>query len=309
MLDKYLNEQDIVTILLKKSLKSEKLVQAYLFCCDDIEYIYNYAKDFVKEIISLSKIEESKLENIYKRIDNEEYTELKIVIPSGNFIKKEQLIELQNSVMNKPVEGNKIVYIIKNCEKLNSSSANSILKFLEEPADDIIAILLTDNIDSVISTIKSRCQVLNFKNMRQSYDSDNKFKKIILPENSEIEEEKINSLIESSLEFIKKIEKNKINLFIYEKDLLFEKFTTIDEITLLLNVLICSYIDSLYLILGKKIKYMNDYEEIVDFIVENNNKNSIIKKINIFNEIKNQIKLNINIKLMFDRLIIELSEV
>ena len=77
----------------------------------------------------------------------EEYTELKIVKPNGQFIKKEQLLELQNSVLNKPVEANKIIYIIKNAERLNSSSANSILKFLEEPEDNIIAILLTDNLN------------------------------------------------------------------------------------------------------------------------------------------------------------------
>ena len=36
-------------------------------------------------------------------------------------------------------------YIIKNAERLNPSSANTILKFLEEPEDNIIAILLTNN--------------------------------------------------------------------------------------------------------------------------------------------------------------------
>ena len=117
MLDKYLDNQEIVTSLLLRSLNTKKLVQAYLFVCDDVDYIYEYAKTFTKEIIKLSGLPDEKLENIYKRIDKNEYTELKLVEPSGLFIKKEQLIDLQNSVLNKPVEANKIVYIIKNCEK------------------------------------------------------------------------------------------------------------------------------------------------------------------------------------------------
>ena len=43
-------------------------------------------------------------------------------------------------------------------------ASNSMLKFLEEPEDGIIAILMTNNINNVLSTIISRCKVikLNF---------------------------------------------------------------------------------------------------------------------------------------------------
>ena len=40
MLDKYLDSQDVVTNLLLNSIKNNKLSQAYLFVCDDIDYIY-----------------------------------------------------------------------------------------------------------------------------------------------------------------------------------------------------------------------------------------------------------------------------
>ena len=55
---------------------------------------------------------------------------------------------------------NKRIYVIKEAEKLNTSAANTLLKFLEEPADDIIAILLTNNRYKLLDTILSRCQVL-----------------------------------------------------------------------------------------------------------------------------------------------------
>ena len=307
MLEKYLDNQEIVTKLLLNSIETNKLSQAYLFVCDDIEYIYTYAKEFVKEIIKTSKLDDKILDNIYKRIDNDEYTELKVVKPQGQFIKKEQLLELQNSVLNKPVEANKIVYIIQNAEKLNSSSANSILKFLEEPEDDIIAILLTDNLSMVIPTIKSRCQILNFKNVRDIFETEDKLKTNLLVEDKS--EEEIEILINNSIEVANSLEKKKLNTLIYEKDLLQEKFKDNSEIMLLLNFLTDLYMDSLYKKLNKDIKYMINYEEILDLVVENNEINDIISKINLFEQLKKDLKYNVNSKLIFDKLIIEFNEV
>ena len=306
MLEKYLDNQEIITKLLINSLKNNILSQAYLFICDDVDYIYNYAKDFIKEIIKKSNLDKDILNNIYNRIDKDEYTELKVIEPDGQFIKKEQLLELQNSVLNKPVEANKIVYIIKNCEKLNSSSANSILKFLEEPADDIIAILLTDNINAVIPTIKSRCQVLNFKNVNTNVNNT-----CYLIKNLDIEkdEEEVKILIDSIINFVDNIERKKINSYIYIKDILWDKFKTNDDILILLNFLIYLYMDSLYIKLNKNIKYMNDYKESINLIVEKNSEVNIIKKLNIIESLKNDLRYNVNSKLLFDKLIIELSEV
>lgn len=45
---------------------------------------------------------------------------------------------------------------------LTTSAANSLLKFLEEPDGDTTAILVTENIQRVLGTIQSRCQILNF---------------------------------------------------------------------------------------------------------------------------------------------------
>ena len=51
---------------------------------------------------------------------------------------------------------------------MNSFSANTILKFLEEPNENIIAFLLTNNRYHVIDTIVSRCQILSLK--ESNYD-------------------------------------------------------------------------------------------------------------------------------------------
>ena len=100
---------------------------------------------------------------IINLIDSGNYPDIMVIEPDGNFIKKGQLLDLQKEFVNKSLLGNKRIYIIMHCEKLNSSSANTILKFLEEPEDDIIAFLLTENRFKVLETILSRCQILNLR--------------------------------------------------------------------------------------------------------------------------------------------------
>lgn len=305
MLENYLEEQYVPTTLLKNALNKNKLVQAYLFYHDDINYLMRYAKDFAKEIICFNK----KDEQILKNIDNETYSELKIVCPDGNFIKKEQLIELQNSVMNKPVLGDKIVYIIKNCDKLNSSSANSILKFLEEPADDIIAILLTDNISNVISTILSRCQVINLNKVinDNNYSTNELMNSVI--NIYDIEENEFYNLINNSIDFINDIETKKNNVLIQVKKKLWEKYTDSNTLRVFLNILIYFYMDILYLKNDNKVRYFYDKKSELNKISELNTIDKIIKKIYILEQLKEEINYNVNIKLIFDKLIIELSDV
>ena len=62
------------------------------------------------------------------------------------------------------------VYIINHAESMNEYAANSLLKFLEEPAPNIVAILLADNQYQILDTIVSRCQVISLIN---SHSKDN----------------------------------------------------------------------------------------------------------------------------------------
>ena len=96
-------------------------------------------------------------------IDNNNYPDIKIIEPIGNTIKKSQMLDLQKEYSNKSLLNSKRIYIIKDAEKLNPASANTMLKFLEEPEDNIVAILVTNNRYHIINTIISRCQILTLK--------------------------------------------------------------------------------------------------------------------------------------------------
>jgi len=146
-------------------IQSHRLSHAYLVEIDDYDCDMVFVIDFIKMILCNCSYEEIKKSNnsIIHLIDENNYPDLKIIEPEGSVLKKSQMLDLQKEYNNKSLLDNKRIYVIKNAEKLNGASANTMLKFLEEPEDDIIAILLTDNRYHVLDTILSRCQILSLK--------------------------------------------------------------------------------------------------------------------------------------------------
>ena len=125
--------------------------------------------------------------NICKMIDEGNYPELKIVNPDGFWIKKEQLLDLKNEFNKKTIIGNKKIYIINKADRLNVNSANTILKFLEEPEEGIIAILVTENIYQLLNTIISRCQIISLNGQNKLNKEEDIISKIayLLTDNNE----------------------------------------------------------------------------------------------------------------------------
>lgn len=150
---------------------NKKFSHAYLIELDnydsDMKYVYIFIKMLICNI-SYDDLLKSD-DNIIKLIDDGNYPDITIVSSDTSVIKKSAIIDLQREFNNKSLLNNYKIYIIKEAEKLNGSSANTILKFLEEPEDNIIAFLLTDNRFHVIDTILSRCQVLSLNESKYNY--------------------------------------------------------------------------------------------------------------------------------------------
>lgn len=152
---------------------NNKISHAYLIEINDYELDKSYIFDFIKMILcNVSYDELSKDNDIVKLIDDNNYPDIKIIEPEGATIKKSQMIDLQRDYSNKSLLDGKRIYVVKDADKLNPVSANTILKFLEEPCDDIVAILLTTNRYKIIDTILSRCQILTLRDNDMNVDYD-----------------------------------------------------------------------------------------------------------------------------------------
>ena len=73
--------------------------------------------------------------------------------------------EMLKSLSLKSYEGGYKVMIVWMADKLNISASNKLLKLLEEPTDKTLFILITENEEDIIQTIRSRCQVLHFNGL------------------------------------------------------------------------------------------------------------------------------------------------
>lgn len=62
----------------------------------------------------------------------------------------------------KSYEGGYKVMIIWMADRMNTECSNKILKIVEEPPEKTLLLLLTENEEHIISTIRSRCQKLDF---------------------------------------------------------------------------------------------------------------------------------------------------
>jgi DNA polymerase-3 subunit delta' len=69
--------------------------------------------------------------------------------------------EIRKVSYYKPNEGQKNIVIITNVEKMRKEVANSFLKLLEEPGENLMFILTTDNPNVLLPTILSRCQIVH----------------------------------------------------------------------------------------------------------------------------------------------------
>jgi DNA polymerase-3 subunit delta' len=62
-----------------------------------------------------------------------------------------------------PFESSRRVFVIERADELGDEAANRMLKTLEEPPSFVHLILLTDRLDEVLPTIRSRCQAVRFE--------------------------------------------------------------------------------------------------------------------------------------------------
>ncbi len=63
----------------------------------------------------------------------------------------------------KPMVADRRIAIIDDVEKLNTASANTLLKTLEEPPSRAVFFLVVNQVESVLPTIRSRCQLVRFQ--------------------------------------------------------------------------------------------------------------------------------------------------
>ncbi len=267
---------------------------------------YEIAQELANIILEydiLNKNESRKLTEV------ESHPDFKVINPDNNNIKKESLIELQDEFNKTAIFGKRKVYMINGAEKLNPSSSNSILKFLEEPVKGITAILIVANRYQLLETILSRCQIISLKrNNDKSVDTKNKLIELTTSKDKAdsifIDEDK--NAIETTLKFVEIIEKNKINAILYTNKYIFSNFKDKNQLYQFILALIYFYMDVLNLMNNRKVDVFHEFKQNIEDVIQKNEMKMIIKKIDALNECRKNINYNANLGLAIDKLIIDM---
>ena len=105
-----------------------------------------------------------------KKADNPYY---RIEIPKAKFIRIDSIRHLRENAYLKSAEPGKKVIILSRAEMMNDEAANSFLKLLEEPPSDTFIFLTTSKPNSLVSTIRSRCQEIKLKGLTDNQVMEN----------------------------------------------------------------------------------------------------------------------------------------
>lgn len=98
------------------------------------------------------------------RIAKDEHPDVRILRPEGRGgqLRAEGVRDAISEIPFRPFEGRRRVIIIAEAERMNPTTANTLLKTLEEPPPWATLILVTANEAALLPTILSRCQIVRF---------------------------------------------------------------------------------------------------------------------------------------------------
>lgn len=278
-----MNEYDDLKKLFNTITTKKKVGHAFLFNVDD-SYDTSLAINFIKEIlkndVANADTGDSQYEKFSYQLDNNTFPDLMIIKSFDKVIKKEQILNIKAEMKEKSINSGKQFYIIEYAENLNSSSANALLKFLEEPDDEIIAILVTKNINKVISTIVSRCQIVNLNHYNRKKDEQ---------------------YFELALKYLLIYEDKKEKAVSYLSEL-YE--ISSDDLKGMINSWIYIYKNVLKLLLNKDSEEANNESESILVISKNNSIESVIDKLDKLEKMSNLILYNVNVRIILDELFI-----
>lgn len=245
--------------------------------------LYNSNYDSLKESLFsvISKY-------IFKDEVNEESCDVLVVRPENSKIIKDQILDVQSKFKTKSQFHIAKTYIIDEAQMMNDYAANSLLKFLEEPEDNIYAFLITSNINSVLPTIKSRCQLIK------------------VDDNVDFDIKKFdNELILKSIDLVNKIENYKEDSIAYLPDIFSKKEEKVVVMSII-KIIKYFYYDVLNYKFQNTIQYFDEYLSTVEKIALNINEKDLTRKLIVLNKSENVLKYNVNVNLFIDKLIFDM---
>ncbi|WP_453992576.1 DNA polymerase III subunit delta' [Bacillus nitroreducens] len=318
--------QPLVLKMVENSLKKNRVAHAYLF-----EGSRGTGKKDVGFLLAKSLF--CQQPNGYKpcnmctncrRISSGNHPDVHIIEPDGLSIKKWQIQALQEEFSKTGVESNRKIYLINHADKMTTNAANSLLKFLEEPTSQTVAILLTEQIHRILNTILSRCQVLSFQPLVPKVIQAQLVDEGISPTIASLVAHTTNNIEEARelsedawfgqsrsivLQLYEVINTRPSHAFFFLQDQWLPHFKEKEQLSFGLDILLLIYKDLLYIHLGDEEKQIF-HDQITSFkqYALKTSIRRVCDQITAVLEAKRRLNTNMNPQLLMEQLVIKLQE-
>ncbi|PLR65726.1 DNA polymerase III subunit delta' [Bacillus sp. UMB0893] len=259
-----------------------------------------------------------------KRIHSGNHPDVHLVEPDGLSIKKWQIQDLQGEFTKTGVESSKKLYIISHADKMTANAANSLLKFLEEPNANTMAILMTEQVHQILNTIISRCQTLTFQTLPaiaiekelMKHEVSANFAKITARITNNIEKalelSRDDWFAQARLVVIKLYEvlsKRKGQAFVHVQTQWMPFFTEKDQQDMGLDLLLYLYKDILSIQIGntEHVIYQDLLPQLEQHAIQVS-RQKVLEKITSILEAKKRLQANVSPQLLMEQLVLSLQE-
>lgn len=299
---------------MKNAIETEKFAHAHILVGED-----GIGKSLISRNIALK---------ILKKERDTEYADLIEwrIEKNKKSLGVSDIRNLVEEINKKPYEGQNKVIIMYEAHKMTIQAQNAFLKTIEEPPKGVFIILLCENLQVILDTIKSRCQIHKLKALnnyeineflRKKYSHliDGEIKVLTafsngIPGRIEkfLEDDKFNNIRKITLEvLIKSSHLNKEEVLKFEKLLIKYKFDWKEILNTLLlyirDAIVYKETGSENIIINiDKIGDIKELSNIYSFKKLNN-------LIDIINESRERLDRNLNPSLVFDMMLLKIQEV
>ncbi|AUB31073.1 hypothetical protein [Spiroplasma floricola] len=151
--------------IVNEMIKNNNFYHSIIISSENQKDLENVSLEIVRQIYCSNKSIENDKCNWCLKVINQNNLNTLFIGNGVNKISKEEIKELIIKFSSTGIEDNKNkVYVLTNGENLSEGASNAILKFLEEPPNNTYAIILTNDKNQILPTIRSRCKLFSLEN-------------------------------------------------------------------------------------------------------------------------------------------------
>lgn len=168
--------QDFAKMAFKTAFKNNRISHAYIIEGEDGTGKSIFAQYMASCILCSGDVKPCSVCPSCLKIKDGNHPDVKVISRTGKSIGIDMVRNIIDEINVKPYEGNKKIIIVKNADSMTEEAQNAFLKTIEEAPYDTVIILLAEDANLLLSTIRSRCQTLRFLSVPEKVIYENLIK-------------------------------------------------------------------------------------------------------------------------------------